>query len=86
MLSALDSCCDCSPMFFATDQPFLEFFCICIQLLNRTWKEMKATLHDFTKVELIYKTDIFIQLYISSLFIIILFLLLSYSSLLPFIL
>ncbi len=37
-------------MFFAHDRPFEEFFCICIQLLNKTWKEMRATAADFHKV------------------------------------
>ncbi len=38
------------PMFFTNDRPFEEFYCIAIQLLNKTWKEMKATSEDFTKV------------------------------------
>ena len=38
------------PMFFTNDKPFEEFYCIAIQLLNKTWKEMKATAEDFTKV------------------------------------
>ena len=37
-------------MFFTNDKPFEEFYCIAIQLLNKTWKEMKATAEDFTKV------------------------------------
>ncbi|CAL1526666.1 unnamed protein product [Lymnaea stagnalis] len=37
-------------MFFTHDKPFEEFFCICIQLLNKTWREMKATSDDFQKV------------------------------------
>lgn len=37
-------------MFFSHDHPFEEFFCICIQLLNKTWREMRATAHDFKKV------------------------------------
>ncbi|CAG5127101.1 unnamed protein product [Candidula unifasciata] len=37
-------------MFFSHDKPFEEFFCICIQLLNKTWREMKATAQDFQKV------------------------------------
>uniref|UniRef100_A0A672QW97 Engulfment and cell motility protein 2-like n=1 Tax=Sinocyclocheilus grahami TaxID=75366 RepID=A0A672QW97_SINGR len=28
-----------------------ELFCICIQLLNKTWKEMRATQEDFDKVD-----------------------------------
>lgn len=38
------------PMFFTHDHPFEEFFCICIVLLNKTWKEMRATTEDFEKV------------------------------------
>lgn len=38
------------PMFFTHDHPFEEFFCIGIMLLNKTWKEMRATVEDFVKV------------------------------------
>ncbi|XP_015780997.1 engulfment and cell motility protein 1 [Tetranychus urticae] len=38
------------PMFFNADHPVEEFFCICVPLLNKTWKEMKATSEDFAKV------------------------------------
>ncbi|XP_050036168.1 engulfment and cell motility protein 1 [Dermacentor andersoni] len=38
------------PMFFTHDHPFEEFFCIGIMLLNKTWKEMRATTEDFIKV------------------------------------
>lgn len=38
------------PMFFTHDHPFEEFFCISIVLLNKTWKEMRATTEDFVKV------------------------------------
>ena len=37
------------PIFFTHDHAFEEFYCICIQLVNKTWKEMKATSIDFTK-------------------------------------
>lgn len=37
-------------MFFSHAYAFEEFFCVCIQLLNKTWKEMRATSEDFTKV------------------------------------
>jgi len=37
-------------IFFTNDNAFEEFYCICIQLVNKTWKEMKATSIDFTKV------------------------------------
>ncbi|KAJ8982396.1 hypothetical protein NQ317_012434, partial [Molorchus minor] len=39
-----------NPCFFTHDHPFEECFCICIVLLNKTWKEMRATSEDFTKV------------------------------------
>ncbi|KAJ8874920.1 hypothetical protein PR048_022810 [Dryococelus australis] len=38
------------PMFFTHDHPVEEFFCICIVMLNKTWKEMRATTEDFIKV------------------------------------
>lgn len=37
-------------MFFTHDHPFEELFCICIGILNKTWKEMRATTEDFVKV------------------------------------
>lgn len=37
-------------MFFTHDHPFEELFCTCIVLLNKTWKEMRATTEDFIKV------------------------------------
>lgn len=37
-------------MFFGQDHFFEELFCICIQLVNKTWKEMRATQEDFDKV------------------------------------
>lgn len=37
-------------MFFTHDRAFEELFAICIQLLNKTWKEMRATAEDFNKV------------------------------------
>ncbi|KFV47505.1 Engulfment and cell motility protein 3, partial [Gavia stellata] len=39
------------PMFFGQDHFFEELFCICIQLVNKTWKEMRATQEDFDKVQ-----------------------------------
>ncbi|XP_036411200.1 engulfment and cell motility protein 1 isoform X2 [Megalops cyprinoides] len=45
-----ENCHDFHPMFFTHDRAFEEFFCICIQLLNKTWKEMRATSEDFNKV------------------------------------
>ncbi|XP_040109308.1 engulfment and cell motility protein 3 isoform X1 [Oryx dammah] len=41
---------DFSPMFFGQDQSFHELFCVSIQLVNKTWKEMRATQEDFDKV------------------------------------
>ena len=38
------------PMLFTHDQAFKELFNICIVLVNKTWKEMKATTEDFAKV------------------------------------
>lgn len=46
------------PMFFTHDRSFEEFFCICIQLLNKTWKEMRATSEDFNKVMQVVKEQI----------------------------
>lgn len=37
-------------MFFTHDHPFEEFYCICIVVLNRTWKDMRATSEDSAKV------------------------------------
>jgi len=44
------------PMFFTHDHPFEEFFGICIILLNKTWKEMRATTEDFVKVNCLYRS------------------------------
>lgn len=41
---------DFHPMFFTHDHPFEEFFCICIVILNKTWRDMRATGEDFLKV------------------------------------
>lgn len=38
------------PMFFHHDHAIEELFRICVPLLNKTWKEMKATSEDFPKV------------------------------------
>lgn len=37
-------------MFFKTEYPFEEFFSYCVVLLNKTWREMRATKEDFNKV------------------------------------
>ncbi|XP_078508013.1 engulfment and cell motility protein 2 isoform X1 [Lissotriton helveticus] len=49
---------DYHPMFFTHDRAFEEFFCICIQLLNKTWKEMRATAEDFNKVMQVVREQI----------------------------
>lgn len=38
------------PMFFTHDHAIEEFYCICVQLVNKTWKEMSAIKDDFDKV------------------------------------
>jgi len=37
-------------MFFKCEYPFEEFYFHCILILNKTWREMRATREDFTKV------------------------------------
>ena len=37
-------------LFFTHDHPLEELFSICVPLLNKTWKEMRATVEDFNKV------------------------------------
>ncbi|KAG8565487.1 hypothetical protein GDO81_012873 [Engystomops pustulosus] len=49
---------DYHPMFFTHEKAFEEFFCICIQLLNKTWKEMRATAEDFNKVMQVVREQI----------------------------
>ncbi|MCI4380340.1 hypothetical protein PGIGA_G00238910 [Pangasianodon gigas] len=46
------------PIFFAQDRLLEELFCICIQLLNKTWKEMRATQEDFDKVMQVVREQI----------------------------
>ncbi|XP_064204369.1 engulfment and cell motility protein 1 isoform X2 [Anguilla rostrata] len=53
-----ENCHDFHPMFFTHDRSFEEFFCICIQLLNKTWKEMRATSEDFNKVMQVVKEQV----------------------------
>ena len=55
---ASDSGKDYYPIFFTMDFAFEEFFCICIQLLNKTWKEMRATSGDFNRVMQVVKDQI----------------------------
>ncbi|KAA0708106.1 Engulfment and cell motility protein 2 [Triplophysa tibetana] len=45
-----EGCNDYHPMFFTHERAWEEFFCICMQLINKTWKEMRATTEDFKKV------------------------------------
>uniref|UniRef100_A0A8C9VBB5 Engulfment and cell motility 2 n=1 Tax=Scleropages formosus TaxID=113540 RepID=A0A8C9VBB5_SCLFO len=53
-----EGCNDYHPMFFTHDRAWEEFFCICIQLLNKTWKEMRATAEDFNKVMQVVREQI----------------------------
>ncbi|XP_071824583.1 engulfment and cell motility protein 1-like isoform X2 [Apostichopus japonicus] len=46
------------PMFFAMEDSFEEFFCHCIKLFHKTWKEMKACHVDFPKVMSVVKEQI----------------------------
>ncbi|CAB3222596.1 unnamed protein product [Arctia plantaginis] len=46
------------PLLFTHDRPFEELFCICIVLLNKTWKEMRATTEDFIKVSSVVREQI----------------------------
>ncbi|XP_044131028.1 engulfment and cell motility protein 3-like isoform X1 [Bufo gargarizans] len=45
-------------LFYAQDHFFQELFCVCIQVLNKTWKEMRATQEDFDKVMHVVKEQI----------------------------
>ncbi|XP_061421829.1 engulfment and cell motility protein 2-like isoform X2 [Lethenteron reissneri] len=49
---------DFCPMFFTHDRAMEEMFCVCIQLLNKTWKEMRATSEDFGKVMQVVREQI----------------------------
>ncbi|KAG9352540.1 hypothetical protein JZ751_020954 [Albula glossodonta] len=49
---------DYHPIFFSQDCLLNELFCICIQLLNKTWKEMRATQEDFDKVMQVVREQI----------------------------
>ncbi|XP_069509990.1 engulfment and cell motility protein 3 isoform X2 [Ambystoma mexicanum] len=46
------------PLFFAQDRCLEELFCIGIQILNKTWKEMRATQEDFDKVMQVVREQI----------------------------
>ncbi|XP_073522759.1 engulfment and cell motility protein 3 [Phyllobates terribilis] len=45
-------------LFYAQDHFLQELFCVCIQLLNKTWKEMRAAQEDFDKVMHVVKDQI----------------------------
>ncbi|XP_075045579.1 engulfment and cell motility protein 3-like isoform X1 [Mixophyes fleayi] len=45
-------------LFYSQDHFLQELFCVCIQVLNKTWKEMRATQEDFDKVMHIVKEQI----------------------------
>lgn len=49
-MAASETGSDYHPIFFSQDRLLEELFCVCIQLLNKTWKEMRATQEDFDKV------------------------------------
>uniref|UniRef100_A0A8C5GY96 Engulfment and cell motility protein 3-like n=1 Tax=Gouania willdenowi TaxID=441366 RepID=A0A8C5GY96_GOUWI len=49
---------DYHPIFFSQDRLLEELFCVCIQLLNKTWKEMRATQEDFGKVMQVVREQI----------------------------
>ncbi|XP_017274560.1 engulfment and cell motility protein 3 [Kryptolebias marmoratus] len=49
---------DYHPIFFSQDKLMEELFCVCIQLLNKTWKEMRATQEDFDKVMQVVREQI----------------------------
>uniref|UniRef100_A0AAQ5XQ55 ELMO domain-containing protein n=1 Tax=Amphiprion ocellaris TaxID=80972 RepID=A0AAQ5XQ55_AMPOC len=49
---------DYHPIFFSQDRLMEELFCVCIQLLNKTWKEMRATQEDFDKVMQVVREQI----------------------------
>lgn len=45
-----DQSIEYQPMLFKHEHAFEEIFCICIPMLNKTWKDMRATTEDFDKV------------------------------------
>lgn len=40
----------CHEMFLVKERPFEEFYSHCVVMLNKTWRDMRATREDFTKV------------------------------------
>ena len=57
-LTASEASKEYYPIFFTTDYAFEEFYSICIQLVNKTWKEMRATSGDFGRVMQVVKEQI----------------------------
>uniref|UniRef100_A0A3P9IRZ5 Engulfment and cell motility 3 n=1 Tax=Oryzias latipes TaxID=8090 RepID=A0A3P9IRZ5_ORYLA len=49
---------DYHTIFFNQDKLLEELFCVCIPLLNKTWKEMRATQEDFDKVMQVVREQI----------------------------
>ena len=49
---------DFQPIFFSGDCIFEELYCVAIQLLNKTWKEMRATSRDFLRVVGVVKDQV----------------------------
>ncbi|XP_069595763.1 engulfment and cell motility protein 3 isoform X3 [Ranitomeya imitator] len=56
--SASETGQDFLTLFYAQDHFLQELFCVCIQVLNKTWKEMRATQEDFDKVMHVVKDQI----------------------------
>ncbi|XP_073420351.1 engulfment and cell motility protein 3 isoform X4 [Dendrobates tinctorius] len=56
--SASETGQDFLTLFYAQDHFLQELFCVCIQVLNKTWKEMRATQEDFDKVMHVVKEQI----------------------------
>lgn len=50
------------PCFVVASEPFKEIYCVTIQLLYKTWKEMRASIHDLEKVMAVVKKQIGIVL------------------------
>ncbi|CAG0893335.1 unnamed protein product [Darwinula stevensoni] len=56
--SPLEQGSNFQPMFFTCEKAFEETFSICIVLLNKTWREMRATLADIAQVLSVVKEQI----------------------------
>ena len=46
------------PMMVTSDEPFKEFFVVAVQILFKTWKEMRASVHDLEKVMVVVTKQI----------------------------